>query len=204
MYKVEAYGTINKTRILAEEIDSKTEVKVEKVDKVEEKTTETIVPELPVTDTKAETVVKNAQGTEPKTEDVLDNKKPKDEEVVVKKDTPKVEDVKKEIVIIEEPKLTISKTATVAGSIFAVSWLVWMCGTIVMLLAGSVIGLLMLSFYYKRQINSMKQAPFSVPSWAPTILFPRDYSFYYEYEITMKERNGEVEMENNNLEKYLK
>lgn len=33
-------------------------------------------------------------------------------------------------------------------------------------------------------MNTMKQAPFNVPNWAPSWLFPRDCSFYYEYECT--------------------
>jgi len=51
----------------------------------------------------------------------------------------------------------------------------------------------------------MKQAPFSVPSWAPTWLFPRDYSFYYEYEISLRNKMEDVNTyDESNIENYLK
>jgi len=67
-----------------------------------------------------------------------------------------------------------------------------------------VAGVLALSYYYKNQINTMKQAPFSVPSWAPTMLFPKDYSFYYEYEISVRDKTEANNFDDNNIEHYLK
>jgi len=51
----------------------------------------------------------------------------------------------------------------------------------------------------------MKQAPFSVPSWAPTMLFPKDYSFYYEYEISVRDKTEAMHnFGDDNIEHYLK
>jgi len=93
--------------------------------------------------------------------------------------------------------------AAIAGGLLVGSWLAWLCGGVILILVALGVGVLMLSSFYKSRINSMKQAPFSVPNWAPPALFPRDYSFYYEYEISIRDKDT-MEIECNNLESYLR
>merc|ERR1711862_132239 len=170
---------------------------VEKKDNiVVEKKEEEVVEENPVKEIKGEDKkeVTSAPAKETNEDNIKISSVPKTEKDV------NIESKKEEpaIVVKEKKKETktaiVKKVASLSGVLFG-SWLVWLCGGIVLIVASFVAGILGLSYYYKSQINCMKQAPFTVPSWAPTILFPRDYSFYYEYEITM--RDVKVEMEEN-------
>lgn len=62
-------------------------------------------------------------------------------------------------------------------------------GAFILILLAGTCGVMMLSSFYKRQIESFKQAPFQVPDWAPKSLFPRDHSFYWEHEITLTDNH---------------
>jgi len=117
----------------------------------------------------------------------------KEKEVVVEKESVKDnEDIKPVNTVIpvkseQQPIDLKSKSINMVKSYG--SMIFWITiGTLIFVISGTV-AIFGLSMYYKKKINEMRQAPFSPPSWAPTWLFPRDYSFYYEYEISMSENN---------------
>ena len=88
---------------------------------------------------------------------------------------------------IEAPTPSITEKVTTALPTTFTAHFLYFLGAFIFILCAGTCGVLMLSSFYKRQIDSYKQAPFNPPEWAPKSLFPRDHSFYWEHEITLTE-----------------
>jgi len=224
---VDVKSTENATPDETKEVAPTAEVKEEVSGTVTEEKKELVVPkpekteEVKVEEPKKEAIKETPKVEEPKKEEVSTEEKTEKKaddkiEIVAPAVEVKKERVNKESkeVKAEEPKKEIKETKKeekpvavipdqnknynpIVATFWMGSFLFWFCGGILAVAAALTIGLLILSSWYKSQINSMKQAPFNVPNWAPTWLFPRDYSFYYEYEITIRDKLDDMEHDNN-------
>jgi len=161
--------------------------------KAETPATESAVPVLPV-----EQVTPATETAKPEA--------PVTEEVPVAKETPKeVEKSEKptETVTPVPVQPTVATPITQVGSSLgkATSNFVYYCGVFVFLVVGLVGGIVGLSAFYKYRMNTMKQAPFTPPSFLSSKLFPRDHSYYFEYETELGSKDEELN--DRQIERYL-